>query len=110
MDANKNNLLSFIPQLLFASGLLIWSGFQTIVLLQESRQLTAAKANQESTVQQATKVRAQLDSIAAKTQVLADKGNNGAKTIVDELKKRGITINPNAKPSGEPSAASPAVK
>jgi len=57
----------------------------------------SVRANQETTYQQAVKLRAQLDSIAAKTQILADQGNAGAKTIVEELQKRGVTINPNMK-------------
>lgn len=104
-DEAKTNLVSFIPQVLFAAGLVIWAGFQTTVLIQEKRNLSMLRENQESTVQQATKLRAQLDSIAAKTQVLAAKGNSGAAMIVAELKKRGITINLNAKPTG---AAAPA--
>ena len=40
------------------------------------------------------KLRDQLDGLARETQLLANKGNAGARLIVDELKKRGITINP----------------
>lgn len=105
MEEQNNNpqkiaSVLFLPLLLITVGLTLWSGFQTYVLLGESRALKVAHANQEPTVQQATKLRAQLDSIAARTQLLADKGNSGAKTIVDQLKKRGITINPNSKPTG----------
>lgn len=107
-DQAKTNLASFIPQILFAAGLVIWAGFQTTVLIQEKRNLTTLRENQENTVQQATKLRTQLDSIAAKTQILAEKGNTGAATIVAELKKRGITINPNAKVTGPAAPAGPA--
>ena len=88
--------VSPVPQLLLAAGLVIWTAFQTFMLIDEHRTLNAARANQEATVQQSVKLRDQLDSIAAKMQILADKGNVGAKTIVEELKKRGVTINPNA--------------
>jgi hypothetical protein len=50
------------------------------------------------------KLRDQLDGIARETQLLANKGNAGAKLIVDELKKRGITI------STDPPAAAPEKK
>lgn len=89
----------FVPQVLFAAGLVIWTAFQTTMLVTERGTLNTLKANQEVTVQQSVKLRAQLDSIAAKTQVLADRGNAGAKAIVDELRKRGVTINPNANTS-----------
>ncbi len=94
----------FLPMLFIAAGLALWTGFQSYMLWGENRALTAVHANQEPTVQQATKVRAQLDSIAARTQLLAEKGNAGASLIVAELKKRGVTINPNAKP---PAPAAP---
>jgi hypothetical protein len=108
MDAppliEKNQtLVIFIPLSLLAASWLLWTIFQMAMLINEGANLKTLKANQEVTVQQAVKVRAQLDSIAAKTAELAAKGNSGAKTIVDELKKRGVTINPNANnPPGTP--------
>jgi Icc-related predicted phosphoesterase len=92
-------MVNFIPLFLFGAGLVLWTGFQTTMLITEKRNLETVKTNQENTIQQALKLRTQLDSIAAKTQILAEKGNTGAKTIVDELKKRGVTINPNASPT-----------
>jgi hypothetical protein len=85
-----------VPQLLFGAGLVIWAVFQTTVLVGERSTLSTLRANQTATIEQSIKLRAQLDSIAAKTQILADAGNAGARTIVEELKKRGVTIDPNA--------------
>jgi len=99
-DVEKNqSSVIFIPLCLLAASWLLWVIFQMTMLITEGSNLRMLKANQENTVQQATKVRAQLDSIAAKTAELANKGNPGAKTIVEELKKRGVTINPNANAS-----------
>jgi hypothetical protein len=39
-----------------------------------------------------------LDTVARETAQLADGGNQNAKRIVDELRKRGVTINPNPAP------------
>ena len=86
----------FIPMCLLAAAWTLWSVFQMVMLFQEGSNLQALRANQEPTIQQAQKLRAQLDSIAAKTAELAAKGDPGAKTIVDALRQRGITINPNA--------------
>ena len=62
-----------------------------------------AIGDQEQVVQNAAKMRAQLDALAAETQRLADQGNPNAKLLVEELRKRGITINPNAsKPASSP--------
>ena len=92
----RNRARLIIPQLLFAAGLVIWAGFQTVMLIDDHRNLSTVWANQQATFEQSVKLRGQLDSIAAKTQILADQGNSGAKAIVEELKKRGVTINPNA--------------
>ncbi len=95
----------FLPLFLLAAAWTLWAVFQMFMLMQEGKTLKGLVASQEPTVQQAQKVRGQLDSIAAKTQVLANGGNPGAKLIVDELRKRGITINPNAKPAAEAKTA-----
>ena len=85
-----------VPQLLFGAALVIWAVFQTTVLVGERSTLSTLRANQTATIEQSIKLRAQLDAIAAKTQVLANAGNPGAKAVVEELKKRGVTIDPNA--------------
>ena len=38
-------------------------------------------------------MRTQLDSIASRTAQLAEKGNQNAQKLVDQLKKAGVTIN-----------------
>jgi hypothetical protein len=57
-------------------------------------------------VDNAGKLRASLDALAADTQRLADTGNANAALLVAELKKRGITINPNPSPPA-PAVAKP---
>ena len=96
MEESKPDWIRFIPQALLAAGLVIWTVFQMVMLVTEGNTLRTLIANQENVVQQAVKLRAQLDSIAAKTAILAEQGNSGAKTIVEQLRKRGVTINPNA--------------
>ncbi len=63
-------------------------------LLRERDSLDAARSSQERPMENSKKLRDQLDGLARETQLLANKGNAGAKLVVDELKKRGITINP----------------
>lgn len=93
----------FIPLGLLAVAFLAWTIFQTVVIYREATSLRAMKANQEPTIGQATKVRGQADSIAGKLAELAAKGNPGAKMIVDELRRRGVTISPGAnKPEEKP--------
>ena len=100
MDEDRRRPRSpFVPLLLLTMALVAWVAFQTIQLVRERRDLLTARTNQEAPVQQAAKVRAQLDAVARSTAELAAKGNVNAGTIVQELAKRGITINLNAPPA-----------
>jgi hypothetical protein len=94
----------FVPMLLGALALACWFAFQTVQLVGERQQLTALRGVQDVQVDAATKLRASLDAMASATAKLADAGNVNAKLLVEELRKRGITINPNAAPAA-PAAA-----
>lgn len=74
-----------------------WMVFQTVQLVRERNHLTQLKSNQESALQEATKVRAQIDAIAADTAKLAAEGNASAQRIVAEFKKRGLKVGADAK-------------
>lgn len=82
----------FTPLLILAVALVAWFAFQTIQLNSERRELAILKANQSTQVEAAAKIRTALDSLAASTQRLANSGNANAQVIVDELRKRGVTI------------------
>ena len=84
------------PVLLFGLAVLAVLGWQTWVLASERSALNTAFEGQQQTVDNAGKLRASLDGLAADTQRLADRGNPNAALLVTELKKRGITINPQA--------------
>lgn len=95
----------FVPVLLGALALLGWLCFQTLQLLNERQALQAAYVTQQQTVDNSGKLRASLDALAADTQRMADSGNPNARLLVDELRKRGVTINPTA--GTPPSNATP---
>lgn len=86
----------FMPLLLPTLALAAWLGFQTWQLAHERDQLARALASQEASVDAARKLRGSLDAVAAATARLAEGGNANARVIVEELRKRGITINPAA--------------
>jgi hypothetical protein len=94
-----------LPVALVVLASVVWAGFQTIQLVRERETLRTIRANQENPVQEATKLRTQLDSIARGTAELANQGNPNAKTIISELQKRGITVNLNNPPP--PAASQP---
>lgn len=86
----------FVPLVILSSALVIWFGFQTSQLITERKNLNTLQKNQEGLYQNAQKMRSQLDAIAAGTARLAQQGNPNAGQIVNALRARGITINPNA--------------
>jgi hypothetical protein len=93
----------FVPLLLLALTLVSWFAFQTYQLVNESRQLTQLRTSQDAQVESAGKVRASLDTVAAATQRFSDAGNPSARLLIDELRKRGITVNtPAVAAAGKP--------
>lgn len=86
----------FVPLLILMVSWLTWIGFQTAQLIQERSRLAALHKNQEPTVLTAQQMRGQLDALAAGTKRLADAGHPHAIQIVQELARRGVTINPDA--------------
>lgn len=84
----------FLPCVLLATAFVVWLAFQTWNLVGERSQLSLAYASQELPTDQARKLRAALDTLAVTTQRLAGEGSVSARTVVDELARRGVTINP----------------
>ncbi len=88
----------FLPSALMAIAVLATLCFQSTLQWSEHQQLAVAQAGIDVQEQKATKLRAALDAVAASTAKLAQAGNANAKVIVDELRKRGVTINPTPPP------------
>ncbi|MBI2802259.1 MAG: hypothetical protein HYX63_18590 [Gammaproteobacteria bacterium] len=92
MTAEQNRSV-FVPLALGLLAMVIWSGFQTSQLARERDNLKQTHLGQETPLQTAFKMRAQLDAIASGTAKLAAKGNSNANSIVQALAERGVTIN-----------------
>jgi hypothetical protein len=109
MSSNQNprTYSAFIPVALLLAATLTWSVFQWRQLVAERANITSLRAAQQPQIVQAQKLRAQLDSIATGMQELASKGNRNAAVVVEELRKRGVTISP---PGQTPGTAPPAAK
>lgn len=84
----------FLPLLLLALAAVAWPAFQCYQLINEKQAIAAVYANQIRPFEDSGKLRNSLDTLARETAVLAGKGNPSAKLIVDELARRGVTINP----------------
>ena len=90
---------SNLPFILTLAALIIYFGFQTLQLLGERSNMTVVKSNQEAAIQEAQKVQAQFKNLVDKTSELADQGHAGAKMVMEELLKRGVSSAPQAMPS-----------
>lgn len=84
---------AFVPLLLGLLAVTAWMAHHAWLLNQDRQQLQAAQATLQPTVEKSAGLRQSLDRLAADTQRLADAGNGNARVLVDELRKRGITIN-----------------
>jgi hypothetical protein len=87
---------AFIPLLLLVIGSVTWTTFQCLQLTRERGRLQTAISGQDAQMEQSAKVRSALESLATRTAKLARAGNANATILVEELRKRGITIDPDS--------------
>ena len=99
-ESNNQRLSSFVPLLLVVATLLTLLGFQATQLYNDRANLQQLREGQEQPLTEAQNLRKQLDGVAADTARLAEQGNANAKRVIEELAKRGITINADAKAAG----------
>lgn len=97
----------FVPILILAISFAGWACFQTVQLVQEKDNLAALHVGQEKQMEDSKRLRESLDNLAKSTLVLANRGNPNARLVVDELRRRGVTINPDAPPPAAPGAGEP---
>ena len=83
----------FLPLLIALLALIGWFPFQAVQLFEERSALAGSHEAQEQQMQNSSKMRASLDAMARETARLAQQGNANARLLVDELKKRGVTLN-----------------
>lgn len=98
----------FVPLLLLAVSYLVWTVFQTTQLVVERKTLTTMHSNQEKQIEESKKVRERIDALSRDTRLLADRGNPGASRIVEELRKRGITLTTEPSTQTQTAPGSPA--
>ena len=84
----------FIPILLLALAIVCVLAFQSIQLVHEKENLANLRTAQDEPFAEAQRLRTQLDGIAGDTAALAQRGNENARRVVEELAKRGINIKP----------------
>ena len=83
-----------LPVILIVVALFVLMAFQTGQTIHDRGALSDLRRSQEATVQEAIKLRQQLETLASKTAQLAADGDEGAKTVVDQMKRQGIALSP----------------
>jgi hypothetical protein len=83
-----------LPVSLAVVALFVLMAFETAQAIHDRGALADLRRSQEPTVQEAIKLRQQLELLAGKTAQLAADGDEGAKAVVDQMKRQGVNLNP----------------
>jgi hypothetical protein len=83
-----------LPVILVALSLFVLMAFETFQAIHDRGALADLRRAQEPTVQEAIKLRQQLETLAGRTAQLAAEGDEGAKTVVDQMKRQGVNLSP----------------
>ena len=84
----------WLPVALVGLAFFLLMAFETLHAIYDRGALSDLRRSQEPTVQESIKLRQQLETLAAKTAQLAADGDEGARTVVDRMKRQGVTLTP----------------
>jgi hypothetical protein len=82
----------WLPVVIFAVSFFLLMAFETGYAIHDRDGLAEQQRLQEPTVQEAVKLRQKLEGLAGKTAQLAADGDEGAKAVVDQMKRQGIAL------------------
>ena len=83
-----------LPVILITVSLFVLMAFETFQAIHDRGALADLRRSQDPTVQEAIKLRQQLETLAGRTAQLATEGDEGANTVVDQMKRQGVTLSP----------------
>jgi hypothetical protein len=81
-----------LPVILVVVSLFVLMAFETGQAIHDRSALQDLRRSQETTVEEAVKLRQQLQTLAGKTAELAAAGDPGAQGVVDQMKRQGVTL------------------
>lgn len=81
-----------LPLVLVVLAVFVLMAFETGQAIRDRTALTDLMRAQQPSVEQAAKIRQQLQTLAGKTAELAAGGDAGAKSVVAQMKAQGITL------------------
>jgi hypothetical protein len=84
----------WLPVVIVAASFFVLMAFETGYTIHDRDALAEQQRLQEPAVQEAIKLRQKLEALAGKTAQLAADGDEGAKAVVDQMKRQGITMSP----------------
>ena len=84
----------WLPVLIVVVSFFVLMAFETGYTIHDRDALQEQQRLQEPALQEAIKLRQKLEVLAAKTAQLAADGDEGAKAVVDQMKRQGISITP----------------
>ena len=84
----------WLPVVIVVVSFFALMAFETGYTIHDRDALAEQQRLQEPAVQEAIKLRQTLEVLARKTAQLAADGDEGAKAIVDQMKRQGITMTP----------------
>ena len=83
-----------LPIVLVILSFFVLMAFETGYAIHDRDSLAEQSRLQEPIVQEAVRLRQRLEVLAGKTAQLAAEGDENAKSIVDQMKRQGITLSP----------------
>lgn len=81
-----------LPLILVVVSLFVLMAFETGQAIHDGSALADVRRAQQPTMEQAIKLRQQLQTLAGKTALLAAAGDAGAKSVVERMKRQGVTL------------------
>ena len=84
----------WLPVVLIVTAFFVLMAFETGYAIHDRGALSDQHRAQEPTVQEAIKLRQKLEVLAGKTAQLAADGDEGAKGVVEQMKRQGVTLAP----------------
>ena len=84
----------WLPIVLVVVSFFVLLTFETSYAIHDGAVLSDQKRSQEPILQEAMKLRQQLEALAGKTAELAADGDEGAKSVVEQMKRQGVTLTP----------------
>ena len=90
--SKQKNYRAFVPLMLLAAAVTSWLGYATMQLMQEREDLRLNGEKQQPVIEQAGKIRAQVQTISEGLQTLSEQGNDNAAETLRRLEAMGIRL------------------